>query len=180
MKTTGRKLLSGCMCCVEPSPFTSTAVSRRSFLAGGTAAVGAAASPFLASPIQAQTPPAKARRIDVHHHVVPTAQAKAFTDRGSRPPRWSVQASLEDMDKGGVATSITSIINPGVWFGEAGELPRDHWLILTGRYSARPELRGRTSWRLNGYRTGSKWFSAPYTIVAPVSYGDGTSQPSGR
>jgi len=125
------------MCCVGPSPFASTGVSRRSFLAGGTAALGLAASTFTATSTDAQT--AAKRRIDVHHHVVPPAQAKVFTDRGGRPPRWTLQGSLEDMDKGGVATSITSIINPGVWFGEAGEPSRrlarecNEWCAQLGR-----------------------------------------------
>jgi predicted TIM-barrel fold metal-dependent hydrolase len=110
------------MCCVEPSPFAGTAVSRRSFLAGGTAAVGAAASPFLASPSQAQAPK---RRIDVHHHIVPPVQAEAIRqNRGGNATKWSVEMSLEDMEKGGVATSITSIQNPGVWFGKVDEAAR--------------------------------------------------------
>jgi hypothetical protein len=58
------------------------------------------------------------------------------------------------------------------WFGEAGRLPADRWLILTRRYSARPELEGRTVYHLNQYLPGSKWFSAPYTIVAPAARAD--------
>src|SRR5262245_11048564 len=123
-KTTGRKYLSGCVCCEAPSSFAAAAVSRRSLLAGGAAAtMGLAASAFTASPVEAQAP-AKPRRIDVHHHVVPPVQREALTARGSRPAQWSVQATLEDMDKGGVATSITSILNPGVWFGEVNEESR--------------------------------------------------------
>jgi predicted TIM-barrel fold metal-dependent hydrolase len=118
-KATGRNYLSGCVCCETPSPFTSTAVSRRGFLSGA-AATGLAASTFTATPAPAQTP-AKPRRIDVHHHVVPPVQREALTARGSRPTPWSLQGTLEDMDKGGVATSIVSILNPGVWFGQVGE-----------------------------------------------------------
>jgi len=35
--------------------------------------------------------------------------------------KWSVQASLEDMDKSGIATALTSLINPGMqaWMGDA-------------------------------------------------------------
>ena len=59
------------------------------------------------------------------------------------------------------------------WFGEAGRLPDDRWLILTRHYSVRPELQGRTMYHLNQYLPGSKWFSAPYTIVAPAGRTDG-------
>jgi hypothetical protein len=59
------------------------------------------------------------------------------------------------------------------WFGEPGRLPDDRWLILR-RYSVRPELEGRTVYHLNQYLPGSKWFSAPYTIVAPAATADRT------
>jgi hypothetical protein len=32
--------------------------------------------------------------------------------------RWTAELSLADMDKGGVAASILSITNPGIWFGD--------------------------------------------------------------
>src|SRR5262245_51337021 len=119
--TNGRKALAGCACCVAPARFSATAVNRRSFLAGGSAVLGAAASPFVASPAPAQAK----RRIDVHHHIIPPVQAEALRqNRGGNPTRWSVQMSLDDMDKGGVATSITSIQNPGVWFGQVDEASR--------------------------------------------------------
>jgi len=60
------------------------------------------------------------------------------------------------------------------WFGEPGRLPDDRWLILRN-YSVRPELGGRTVYHLNQNLPGSKWFSAPYTIVAPES-GPGVNQ----
>jgi predicted TIM-barrel fold metal-dependent hydrolase len=116
-------MLSGCLCCETPAPFSSTPVSRRGFLSGGAATVGLAASAFTASPVAAQTPP-KPRRIDVHHHIIPPVQREALAARGSRPPKWTVEMSLEDMDKAGVATSITSIQNPGVWFGKVDEESR--------------------------------------------------------
>lgn len=37
---------------------------------------------------------------------------------------WSPQKSLEDMDKGGVATAIASVTNPGIWFGDAKQSRR--------------------------------------------------------
>src|SRR5262249_60206187 len=92
----GRTLLSGCVCCEAPSPFAGSAVSRRSFLASGAATVGAAASPFMAAPTQAQTK----RRIDVHHHIIPPVQAEALRQhRGGNPAKWSVQMSPDDMEE---------------------------------------------------------------------------------
>jgi predicted TIM-barrel fold metal-dependent hydrolase len=58
---------------------------------------------------------AKAERIDVHHHVVPPTWLDAMNLIGrSNPPllSWSVQKTLDDMDKGGVATSIVSPTTP--------------------------------------------------------------------
>jgi predicted TIM-barrel fold metal-dependent hydrolase len=113
------KLLSGCACCGTPARFGATGVSRRGFLAGGAAAVAATAIP--ATPTLAQAK----RRIDVHHHIIPPMQAEALIKhRGGNPAKWSVQMSLEDMDKAGVATSITSVQNPGVWFGQVDEESR--------------------------------------------------------
>src|SRR5215813_2837053 len=116
-RTIGRQFLAGCVCCKEPAPFAGTAVSRRSVLTGGAATVVAAA---LVSPAAKAQAPAK--RIDVHHHIIPPVQAEAIRqNRGGNPTKWSVEMSLEDMDKGGVATAITSIQNPGVWFGKVDE-----------------------------------------------------------
>ena len=43
---------------------------------------------------------------------------------GKGGPAWSVQMSLDDMDKAGVAYSITSILNPGPWYGKIEEPSR--------------------------------------------------------
>jgi predicted TIM-barrel fold metal-dependent hydrolase len=119
LKTTGLNLLSGCACCETPANFAATPVTRRNMLAGGAAVLGTAAVPAAAQA------PAKARRIDVHHHIIPPVQAEALVrNRGGNPVKWSVSMSLEDMDKAGVATSITSVQNPGVWFGKVDEEAR--------------------------------------------------------
>ena len=107
----------GCACCAPRAPFAAAAVTRRGLLAGGAATLAT----FSATPMAAQAQ-AKPHRIDVHHHIVPPMQAEALTrNRSGNPARWSVSMSLEDMDKAGVATSITSIQNPGVWFGKVDE-----------------------------------------------------------
>ncbi len=122
-KNERRKFLSGCVCC-EPMPaFSGTALSRRNFLSGGAATMGLGfAGTGLSAPAAAQAP---AKRIDVHHHIIPPMQVEALKrNRGGNPAKWSVSMSLEDMDKGGVTTSITSIQNPGVWFGRVDEEAR--------------------------------------------------------
>jgi predicted TIM-barrel fold metal-dependent hydrolase len=107
----------GCACCSE-SP---AAPARRRFLTGA-AALGAGA--LLGRPAVAQTPSDKTR-IDVHHHFTTQFHTDAMMAPGRRvgggPPKWSVAMSLEDMDKSGIATSILSIAQPGVWFGEVEE-----------------------------------------------------------
>jgi 6-methylsalicylate decarboxylase len=117
-----QKFFSQCACC-EAAPSFGSALSRRNFLSGGGAAMGLAATAIGNTPSSAQAP-AK-RRIDVHHHIVPPAQATALAaGRGTNAPKWSVSMSLDDMDKAGVAASITSVVNPGVWFGKVDEAAR--------------------------------------------------------
>ncbi|MGH6770571.1 MAG: amidohydrolase family protein [Xanthobacteraceae bacterium] len=121
-----KSLLSGCFCCEPASGFTASAVSRRNFIAGGAAlGVGAATAGIdaISAPAQAQ---AKPQRIDVHHHIVPPAQRKMNIERhgGKGGHSWSVQGSLEDMDKAGVAYSLTSILNPGPWYGKIEDASR--------------------------------------------------------
>jgi predicted TIM-barrel fold metal-dependent hydrolase len=118
-------------------------VPRRSFVAG-LAALGASA--FLPGCQTAGSSPAagggKPFRIDVHHHIAPPGYSAALKSMMRGHAKWSVEASLEDMDKSGIATSITSLINPGmpVWAGDepgarkiaresneyAASLARDH------------------------------------------------------
>lgn len=67
------------------------------------------------------------RRLDVHHHFAPPAWV---TDVRGRPllnpanTRWRPEQSIEDMDRGGVAASVISITNPGLWFGDAAQTRR--------------------------------------------------------
>ncbi len=105
-----RKLFARCTCCLNG--LGAAAVSRRDFVAGSVAALGFGAVAGLAPKAIAQ---AKPHRIDVHHHISPPTWLDALKKiNQTNPPlaNWSVQKTLDDMDKGGVATSITSPTTP--------------------------------------------------------------------
>ena len=121
-----RSFFSRCNCC-EPAPtFAATAVSRRDVLVGGSAALGLGlGAPAIAPSSAGAQTPAKRRRIDVHHHILPPVHAEALNrHRAGGLPKLSPALSLEDMDKAGIDTAVVSIINPGVWFGEINEEAR--------------------------------------------------------
>ncbi len=97
-----------CGCCLP----------RRRFLtqAGAIGALGA----FGAVGSVAQT--TQPHRIDIHHHILPPAYMQAIAARRGGPvPDWSAARSLEEMDKTGIATSMLSIVQPGVWLGNDEE-----------------------------------------------------------
>lgn len=57
--------------------------------------------------------------VDVHYHVAPLAWAAAMVDKGQLGgpwSGWSIDRSIEAMDRDGVAISYASITTPGVWF----------------------------------------------------------------
>ena len=91
--------------------------SRRSFL-GAMGAIGTAGA-LASSGCANLGMPAQPHRIDVHHHISPpewvTALKKSKLDS---PPvsDWTPQRSLDDMDKAGIATSMTSPTLPAVGF----------------------------------------------------------------
>jgi 6-methylsalicylate decarboxylase len=110
--------LRACACCqVFDSPANP---ARRNFLAGGIAALGLSAA--IARPAKAQIAAPKVR-IDVHHHYLPPVLAAAMAKNrvGAPPPAWSPQLSLADMEKAGASTAVLSLMQPGVWFGDAEE-----------------------------------------------------------
>lgn len=90
------------------------AITRRDFLGaigamGALAASGCATSSMRASP----------HRIDVHHHISPPPWVAALKkSKRDSPPvnNWTPQRSLDDMDKAGVAISMTSPTLPAVGF----------------------------------------------------------------
>ena len=111
----GRGFFQRCLCC-PPAGLEATGVSRRNFLAGGAAVLsaGVLAAPAFLSGAQAQAQP-KPHRIDVHHHISPPNWLEGLKKlKLDNPPlaNWSVQKTLDDMDKGGVATAITSPTSP--------------------------------------------------------------------
>ncbi len=94
--------------------------SRRAVLAG-LAALGALGG---AGAADAQNPKATAapHRIDVHHHLSPPAYIAELSPMKLLTPvtlGWTPQKAIDEMDEGGVATSITSVTTPGLWFGDA-------------------------------------------------------------
>jgi predicted TIM-barrel fold metal-dependent hydrolase len=96
--------------------------SRRGVLFGMAALGASAALPNFDFAAQTgSTATARPFRIDTHHHfsvpkLIAEAAAKGVTQPGLQD--WTPQKSIDAMDKGGVATSIISISDPGVWFGD--------------------------------------------------------------
>ena len=107
------------------------AAPRRDFL-GKLAALGAAAmlpgGESLAQEHKAHAVHAargKPFRIDVHHHIVPpNYMAEIASRRLGAPAPWTPELSIQDMDKSGIAVSILSLIQPGVWLGDAAQARR--------------------------------------------------------
>jgi 6-methylsalicylate decarboxylase len=97
--------------------------SRRGFLQGSLATLGTLGLSSLAGCV---TTPAlgKASRIDVHHHIAPPPWVSALKkSKLDSPPvnNWTVQRSLEDMDKAGISTAMTSPTLPALGFLDAKE-----------------------------------------------------------
>lgn len=70
-------------------------------------------------------------RIDVHHHILPPGYVAAVGDDrigplilAGRTPEWTPAMSVEAMDRNGIATAVTSISAPGLWFGDDAESVR--------------------------------------------------------
>ena len=103
----------------SPGQLHSACCGRRDVLTG-LAALGAGAMLGARKGAAQTAAPAKPFRIDVHHHFSSPGFIAEITGRrtGQVPlMRLTAQKSLEDMDKGGVATSILSVSEPSVFFG---------------------------------------------------------------
>src|SRR5213078_2410149 len=63
-------------------------------------------------------------RIDVHQHILPPDYLSALarlgiTSSGGWPlPEWDIQNTLSLMDRHAIAIAITSISEPGIYFGD--------------------------------------------------------------
>ena len=106
----------------QPCASCDSGLSRRRLLMGvaaaGTTALGGCTTgqpPSAAPPIDLSQ---RAGRIDVHHHLSPPAWLTVARSRGidGLASNWTVEKSLADMDRGGIATAILSVTTPGVVF----------------------------------------------------------------
>ncbi len=114
-------------------------LDRRGFLSTALASMGLAAMPLseriamFAHARTAQSP----QRIDVHHHFGPPTWVAAMRDAGqlrsAQNPMgllspanttWTVEQTLEDLDRGGGAAAIISITNPGLYLGDRAQAVR--------------------------------------------------------
>lgn len=112
MEFASTRLSSFCSCGVSHGP----RINRRTLLVGGAAAFACTAAP-IAGFLPKAYAQAKGSIIDVHHHISPPAWVTALKSvKQDSPPvnNWSVEKSLEDMEKGGVAVAITSPTTPQV------------------------------------------------------------------
>ena len=114
-----------CNCCpAEPS----SSSTRRGFLGamGSLGSISALATLGLMDSAAAQSGP-KPHRIDVHHHLSPPEWVSALKKSNLDSPPvndWTPQRSLDDMDKAGIATAMTSPTLPAVGFLSASEAAR--------------------------------------------------------
>ena len=107
-----------CAACDQPVP---AGMNRRRLLLGA-AATGATtlAGCSTGTSLSAPAAPAlnlsrSAGRIDVHHHLSPPGWVAAA--RSSLDPlsiNWTVEKSLADMDRAGIATAMLSVTTPGI------------------------------------------------------------------
>jgi predicted TIM-barrel fold metal-dependent hydrolase len=102
--------LAGCGCGSRRAFVSSLAAFGASTVLGSTAAWAQGASP---APPPSPAPATPPHRIDVHHHFFPQFLLEAWQKAGVRQAatvqNWKLEATLDQMDRGGVATSILSL-----------------------------------------------------------------------
>ncbi len=98
-------------------------IDRREFL-GASAAFGAAGLSSTAKGENSPMTETKPYRIDVHHHFMTPRSVEETRERfmleisgmnNSTVLEWTVEKSLVEMDKAGVATAMLSLNSPGPW-----------------------------------------------------------------
>lgn len=96
-----------------------TAAPRRRFLTG-LAALGAGACLPGCQTTGSGMAGGKPYRIDIHHHILPPKYLADIAAQrvGGKPPSWTPAMSVEEMDRSGIATSITSLLQPGAAVGD--------------------------------------------------------------
>ena len=101
-------------------------LDRRTFLAAALAPLAAAAGDGRVV-AAGQATGAAPYRVDIHHHFAPPAWIAEVKGRPllqAANTAWTPARSIEDMDRGGVASAVISITNPGLWFGDAAATRR--------------------------------------------------------
>jgi predicted TIM-barrel fold metal-dependent hydrolase len=92
-------------------------LTRRNYLRVFAGTIAAGLGPLVLRARGAQSAPVA--RIDTHHHVFPPPYIAALIE-GRQDAQiakaWSVQRTLDDMDRAGVQTSILSVTQPAVTF----------------------------------------------------------------
>ena len=109
----------GCRCCEASTlSLSGAAPNRRNFITGAAAV----ATVGLGKPRSASaqtTEVTRPYRIDVHHHLSPPTYVAAsnVNNFGELPMKnWTLEKSLADMDKAGIAVAMLSVTTPGVSF----------------------------------------------------------------
>lgn len=119
--------LGGTRIDLRPRSGVHSALQRREFLKSLTLA--GAGTLLCGNRLMAQSgvpaPDGKPARIDVHHHILPPPYMLRARDRileisdrdHSALLNWTPARAVEEMDRAGIATAITSLSLPGIWFG---------------------------------------------------------------